>query len=157
MDQLVAKYTQPSPITLFNIQDYILPYSITILTWLLYIRCMLLISKYRKKCKVGFPHVYSEKNPVFNRVFRAFSNQLEQSWMFLVAHWICALFADPRLAFVLGLTWLVLRYKYVSAYELTSNYKILLRYTIPAYLMLNLQLLSPLLLILFQYVKASLL
>lgn len=54
---------------------------------------------------------------MFDRAFRIQMNTLENTVQMLPALWLCAIYANDRLAGLLGLVWLLLRIWYALAYQ----------------------------------------
>eukprot|EP00211_Chloroparvula_japonica_P013691 CAMPEP_0119133584 /NCGR_PEP_ID=MMETSP1310-20130426/13454_1 /TAXON_ID=464262 /ORGANISM="Genus nov. species nov., Strain RCC2339" /LENGTH=145 /DNA_ID=CAMNT_0007124283 /DNA_START=39 /DNA_END=476 /DNA_ORIENTATION=+ len=94
------------------------------------------VGKARRKHKVAYPKCTGP--PEFESAFRAQQNQAEQMPTFFVSMWACAAMFDGRVAGGLGLLWVLLRQLYTSSYRNSGFSMGLLKFTIPAYLCINL-------------------
>jgi len=72
------------------------------------------VGKARRTYNIQPPAVTG--NPNFDRIFRVQQNTVEMLTLFYPSLWICSLFVNGFLGFVLGVAWLVSRYYYALGY-----------------------------------------
>ena len=71
----------------------------------------------RARGRYGVKAPATSGHEMFDRAFRIQMNTLENTVQMLPALWLCAIYANDRLAGLLGLVWLLLRIWYALAYQ----------------------------------------
>lgn len=94
--------------------DMLLIALISLLSLLLCFWFSIAVARARTRYKIAAPAITG--NPDFERVMRVQANTVENLAPFLVALWLCALYASPLAAIVLGFVWLIARIWYALAY-----------------------------------------
>lgn len=87
---------------------------VVILTVILQFWVMFEVGRARKRTGLKAPATTGA--PEFERAFRVQMNTLEQTMMFLPSLWLCVQFANPDIAAVLGMLWIVGRVIYAVTY-----------------------------------------
>ena len=126
-----------------------LPALVTVLVYALNVRSGIAVGNARRKFKVDPPGTAGP--PEFQRAFHAHNNNAEQYPQFLAVMWVTAVFVDGLCAGSIGLFWVALRHLYVSRYHRTGEG--LGRYTVPAYMCINVMCVLILLKITLTYAK----
>lgn len=76
---------------------------------------MLRVGGARKRFDVPVPRTDGPED--FLRIYRVQNNMIEQLMLFLPSLWLCAIYFNPLLAWIVGLIWLVARAAYVVGYS----------------------------------------
>eukprot|EP00243_Klebsormidium_subtile_P003124 TRINITY_DN16286_c0_g1_i1.p1 TRINITY_DN16286_c0_g1~~TRINITY_DN16286_c0_g1_i1.p1 ORF type:complete len:125 (-),score=13.01 TRINITY_DN16286_c0_g1_i1:325-699(-) len=93
-------------------------------------------------------------HPDFDRCVRVYENQLEQYIPFLASMFLCAIFINGNLAGILGLLWVLCRYQYGRRYQAHRYGRDIGRYTGPAYLLVAIMYILPVVRIVYVYAQS---
>jgi hypothetical protein len=94
--------------------EFLAPAAVTLCTVALLLGCTAYVSRSRYKYSVPAPAING--HPQFEIAYRIQMNTLENTLAFLPSLWLCAAYASPNVAGLLGAAWLVTRVWYAFAY-----------------------------------------